>query len=299
MAKRARKFDRALEDLGNIVELEHVNVTIPNQEVATQFYVTALGLTRDPYLITGVTNMWINVGRSQFHLPTNPPQVLRGCVGLIMPDLKSLVKRLNSARTPLARTKFDFKISKSKKLVEVTCPWGNKYRCHEADEEHTPISLGMGYVQFDVQIGTAKKIAQFYRLAFGTRAFVEKWDGATSARVSAGHQQELIFRESKKKLVKFDGHHIQIYVADFSAPHKWLREHGLITEESNRHQYRFLDIVDVDDGSPIFSIEHEVRSMTHPLYGRPKVNRNPDQTNRSFAHGHETISWAAPMTGSS
>ena len=65
----------------------------------------------------------------------------------------------------------------------------------------------MGYVQFDVQIGTAKKIAQFYRLAFGTRAFVEKWDGATSARVSAGHQQELIFRETKKKLVKFDGQH--------------------------------------------------------------------------------------------
>ena len=104
MAKRAIKFDRALEDLGNIVELEHVNVTIPNQEVATQFYVTGLGLTRDPYLITGVSNMWINVGRSQFHLPTNTPQVLRGCVGLIMPDLKSLVKRLKTIRTPLART---------------------------------------------------------------------------------------------------------------------------------------------------------------------------------------------------
>ena len=29
-----------------------------------------LGLTRDPYLMTGVGNMWINVGRSQFHLPT-------------------------------------------------------------------------------------------------------------------------------------------------------------------------------------------------------------------------------------
>ena len=31
---------------------------------------TGLGLTRDPYLMTSVTNMWVNVGRSQFHLPT-------------------------------------------------------------------------------------------------------------------------------------------------------------------------------------------------------------------------------------
>ena len=35
MAKKAKSFERAMEDLGNIVELEHVNVTIPNQEVAT------------------------------------------------------------------------------------------------------------------------------------------------------------------------------------------------------------------------------------------------------------------------
>jgi hypothetical protein len=34
------------------------------------FYVTGLGLTRDPYLMVADSNMWINAGRSQFHLPT-------------------------------------------------------------------------------------------------------------------------------------------------------------------------------------------------------------------------------------
>ena len=35
----------------------------------------------------------------------------------------------------------------------------------------------------------------------------------------------------------------------------------------------------------LFTIEHEVRSMTHPLYNRPLVNRNPSQTNRNYVMG--------------
>ena len=41
-------FDRSAEDLGNIVELGHVNVTVPDQTKATAFYLMGLGLTRDP-----------------------------------------------------------------------------------------------------------------------------------------------------------------------------------------------------------------------------------------------------------
>ena len=35
----------------------------------------------------------------------------------------------------------------------------------------------------------------------------------------------------------------------------------------------------------LFEIEHEIRSMTHPLYNRPLVNRNPHQTNRHYILG--------------
>ena len=52
-----------------------------------------------------------------------------------------------------------------------------------------------------------------------------------------------------------DGHHIQITLVDFSGPHKKLLERGLISEESDQHQYRFLDIVDVDTNKPLFRIE--------------------------------------------
>ena len=83
-------FDRTLEDIGNIVHLEHVNVRVPCQQMATQFYVVALGLTRDPYLMVGLENMWINVGHSQFHLPTGTPNVSRGRVGVVVPDFDAL-----------------------------------------------------------------------------------------------------------------------------------------------------------------------------------------------------------------
>ena len=90
----AMNYDRTRQDLGNIVLLEHVNVTIPDQRPATIFYLAGLGLTRDPYLMAGIENMWVNIGRSQIHMPSRGPQVLRGHVGMVLPDLAALKERL-------------------------------------------------------------------------------------------------------------------------------------------------------------------------------------------------------------
>ena len=68
------------------------------------------------------------------------------------------------------------------------------------------------------------------------------------------------------------------------------------TEESDQYQYRFKDIVDPDTGKHLYTIEHEVRSITHPLYARPLVNRNPVQTNRNYRPGYDAGQWAAPHT---
>ena len=71
---------------------------------------------------------------------------------------------------------------------------------------------------------------------------------------------------------------MQIYVVNFSGPHQRLAERGLVNREDNQYQYRFRDIVDLDSGKHLFTIEHEVRSLTHPMCLRPLVNRNPAQT---------------------
>ena len=85
----------------------------------------------------------------------------------------------------------------------------------------------------------------------------------------------------------YDGHHIQIYLADFSRPYAKLLERGLITRETDAHEWRFQTIVDPASGAALFEIEHEVRSLKHPLYARPLVNRNPAQTNTRYARGQD------------
>src|SRR5690349_628541 len=164
-----QQFDRTKEDLGNAIHLEHVNVTIPDQRLATLFYVAGLGLTRDPYLMVSDSNMWVNVGRSQFHLPHGPAQVLRGHTGLIIAGRAALLERLARVARKLEGTAFSF--SEHNDHVEVRCPWGNRLRCYEPDAARFGrIALGMPYVEFDVPIGTAKAICDFYTQIMGFKA---------------------------------------------------------------------------------------------------------------------------------
>ena len=46
----AAEFNRAEENVGNILNMEHVNLTVPDQQLAALFYVSGLGFTRDPYI---------------------------------------------------------------------------------------------------------------------------------------------------------------------------------------------------------------------------------------------------------
>ncbi|MGH6988618.1 MAG: VOC family protein [Stellaceae bacterium] len=283
-------YDRTAEDLGNIVALEHVNTRIPDQRLSTLFHVTGLGFTRDPYIMTSTNNMWINIGRSQFHLPTGTPQVMRGRIGLVVPDLAALARRLGAVRGELDGTRFDFR--EGNDFIDAVSPWGNRLRCHASDAARFGrINLGVPYVAFDVPVGTADGIARFYRDILDAPAGTVEDDDGRYARVMIGINQELLFRETDHELPSFDGHHIQIYVADFAEPYWRLKEHGLIMEESDQHQYRFKDIVDPDNGNPLFIIEHEVRSMRHPLFARPLVNRNPDQTNTAYMPGRDAWTW--------
>ena len=279
------RYDRSGQDVGSIVALEHVNVQIPDQQVATLFYVVGLGLTRDPYLMVGTDNMWINVGQQQFHLPTGKPQVTRGSVGLVMPDLEALISRLQAVSGKLAGTRFAYSVED--KHVRVTCPWGNRIRCYAPGPEFGDMTFGMPYVEFPVAPGHAAGVASFYATVLGAAVAVTSNGGASVARARVGPRQELIFRETTEEILPYDGHHIQIYIANFSTTHRLLSERGLVSEESSEYQYRFKDIVDLDTGRPLFVLEHEVRSLLHPLCQRPLVNRNPAQRQATYARGRD------------
>jgi hypothetical protein len=230
--------------------------------------------------------MWINVGQQQFHLPTrDKPQVLRGTVGLVMPDLEALKQRLMAVMPRLDGTKFSCKAENG--YVEVTCPWGNHLRVHAPGPQFGEMTLGIPYVEFTVPSGAASGIGLFYKEVMHAPYTLSQDMNVAVTKVKVGASQCLIFRETTEEIPEYDGHHIAVYIANFSGPHAWLKKHGLVTEESSDYQYRFVDIVHPETGRKLFAIEHEVRSFTHPMLGREIVNRNPAQNIGGYVRGSD------------
>jgi hypothetical protein len=287
MEMKAKAYDRTTQDVGNIVLLEHWNIIHTNQQAATAFYVMGMGGTRDPYLFPGLENMWINFGRTQVHLPSRDmkakPQVMRGTMGYVMPDLEALKQQMKRAAPYLEGTKFSCKEKDG--AIEATDPYGNRIRCHAPSPQYGSTEMGLVYIDFDVPKGTAAGIARFYNDVMKAPASAK----AGRATVSIGRSQRLYFTETAKKLPEYDGHHFQIYIADFSGPYKWLKERDLITMETDEMEWRIQWIVDPKDARPLFQIEHEVRSMKHRLFNRPLVNRNPSITNMTYVPGTDAF----------
>jgi hypothetical protein len=272
--------DHSDEDVGNIVLLEHVNVQVPDQPLAMMFYIVGMGFTRDPYLNIGLGNMWANVGEQQFHLPTRPAQAIDGHIGIVVPDLDAFKNRLAAVEEGLAGTRFHWSMEADH--VAVTCPWGNRFQCYPAGPAFGDMTLGIPYVEFLVAPGRAGGIARFYDQVMGAPSTIESDSQGTLGRVQIGRNQSLIFRETAKPVRDYDGHHIAIYVANFSRPYAFLKNRGLVSEEVQNHQFRFKEVIDPDNDRCVFLVEHEVRSLRHPMFRRFLVNRNPAQTQRGY-----------------
>jgi hypothetical protein len=82
---------------------------------------------------------------------------------------------------------------------------------------------------------------------------------------------------------------VAVYLANFSRPYEALRARGLVSMETNESEYRFQDIVDPDTGAVLAKLEHEVRSMFHPMFGRELANRNSAQSIFRYQAGHDAF----------
>src|SRR5260370_39103248 len=98
----------------------------------------------------------------------------------------------------------------------------------------------------------------------GIATELKNGDG-TVARAKVGKDQYLQFRETDRALPEYDGHHVQIYITNFSGPYRKLRERNLVSQEDNQYQYRFRDIIDLSSGQHLVTGEHQAPSATHPL----------------------------------
>jgi hypothetical protein len=285
----SKSFNRAAQDVGNIVALEHVNVRIPDQRIATLFYIAGLGFTRDPYMMIDDSNMWVNMGQEQFHMPTGDPDVLRGHCGLVVPDLDSLVHRLLAVKPKLEGTGLP-----ARWKTNVAPPrrgaTPSALRPAPAVQEHL---AGHGLRGIHRPARNGRRHRPLLPEIMGAPACVTAEPEGKAAHVRVGGRQELIFRETTSPSGLRRPPHRRLR-------HRLLRAHkklksGPPQRESNDVQYRFEVIIDPDSGEQIFEIEHEVRSFTHPMYLRPMVNRNAAQ--RGTYQGAATPScqgWSSP-----
>jgi len=289
-------------DVGGIVCFEHLNLEVPDILIAKTFYMEGMGFSLDPFSTAPARLIWYNVGYQQFHVgwrPDKQPQVIDGHIGIIVPDLDLLLKRLKKVSHLLKDTKFKFEIVKQDEkasylpipikglsYVEVTCPWGNVFHVYENNEEiDFRGGLGMAYVQFNCPINSVDDISEFYKHNLGALTVVEKSEHGNLVRVLAGLKQQIIYVEKENVPTEKDwGYHFAIYISDFSGTYKKVREQKL---ENNLppdtfeialkdRQFRFDKIQ--WNGKLIAILEHEVKSMHHFNYMRPLTNLHSSES---------------------
>lgn len=264
------KYDN--RELGTFAHFEHVNFRVPDHYLATIFFMEGLGFTRDPTRMVGVRNMWVNAGQQQFHCPIGEAAPFAGEVGVTVPSLSGTRKDLKAIGPKLRGTEFG--VDNDGGALRVTSPWGHVLRVHEAGELSGRFLQAIPYVKFFVPGGAAQGIARFYN-ELGVPAAVKGRGRRREATVTVGVNQAFHFIDTPGVELPDHPNHVAVYVTRYRSMYDMIRKNKLVMAPDRAEQFRFAKIADPDSGEIVFEFEHEVRSMHHPDFLKPLVNRVP------------------------
>jgi len=252
---------------------EHVNYRVPDHYLATIFFIEGLGFTRDPTRMVGVRNMWVNAGHQQFHLPIGEAAPFAGEVGVTVPKLKETLRDLKTAGKKLKGS--EFCVDREGDTLRVVSPWGHVLRAHEAGELSGRLSQAIPYVRFAVPAGSAEAIGRFYQETLGVPAYVLGRGRAKTATVTVGVNQAFHFVDTRDCPLPAHPNHVAVYIAGYRSIYERLKNQKLLMTPDREEQFRFAKMADPITGEVVFEFEHEVRSLHHPDYRKPLVNRVP------------------------
>lgn len=260
-------------EVGTIVHFEHVNLRIPEQAPAALFFFKGLGFTRDPTRMVHVDNMWCNIGLQQIHMPTGEPTPFAGEIGVVVPELDAVRREMAEIAPRLEGTGFAWREEEG--TIACTDPWGHPFRVHPFGMLPGRYPQAIAYVLFHVPEGTAGGIAAFYRTVLGCPAALEEHDGRPMAVVTVGPHQTFRFAERPGFTPPAHNNHVAVYLSRYWELYEVLDERGCIMEGHTFEQFRFDRMIEPDTGRELFRFEHEMRSLHHPDFRKPLVNRIP------------------------
>ena len=258
-------------ELGNFTHFEHVNLRVPDHYLATLFFIEGLGLTRDPMRMVSVRNMWANSGKQQFHLPLGEAKPFAGEIGLTVPSLAAALQTLKRIAPQLKDTEFD--CQEDGKTLLTHSPWGHCIRLHEAGELSGVLPQALPYVTFWVPVGTAAGIGAFYQDVLGVPARVRKNGRLHKASINVGVNQHFHFVEKRDLTLTEHPNHVAVYLTRYQTVYAELKRRNLLLAPDKNEQFRFARIIDPQSGELLFEFEHEMRSLYHPDFLKPLVNR--------------------------
>jgi len=277
MTEKTSNFGNIRPEIGRILHMDHVNFETPDHEMATIFYMNGLGFTRDPYRRADEQNLGVNVGRQQLHLPKRgertPP--FCGIVGLVVPDIDGIKQRfkLLNKLGKFEGTPYDW--IEEDNSVLITSPFGYRLRLHSHGNIEFSKPLGIAYVEVPVPLGKAVRIGNFYKQIIGAPVKFSEEGGTKSAIVTVGPHQEIKFIE--RELENYDTYtmHISYHVTHYNELRQKLKEYDSLMGIGEGEAFFFNKIFDPDTGEILIMVQNEVRSVYHPDYMRPLVNRWP------------------------
>ena len=279
MAKRKPASTKRIKlpEVGSILHLEHFNFVVQDHDMVTTFFMNGLGFTRDPFRRADETNIGVSVGMQQFHLPrrgdTTPP--FAGEVGLVVPGIPAIKARLRRLQRmgKFKATPYRYEANNGTPLV--TSPFGIRLRLHSAGSIPFQRPLGIAYVDISIEPGKAQAIARFYRQIMGAPAVVKKIGGETSAVVTVGAFQYLRFRERRRKDYDLHNAHVAYYVTGYNERREMFADKGSMVGLGQGQVFNFHEIFDPENGETVLKFQQELRSVYHPDFMRPLVNRWP------------------------
>ena len=274
------RYDRKAEDFGNVVGLEHVNVLIPDQQARDAVLcerprADARSLSDDQH------EQHVDQRRAQPVPPADGraagaarPSRDRGAGpgGAARAGSRPCAKRSRARSFNVARAQFvrrgDLALGQPHPLPRA----GGALRPDHARHALCRVRRRPGHAPTASRASTA----------ICWRAGGERCGGRARRHASrpGRRPQELVFRETAGRAAPYDGHHIQIYIADFSGPHRRLLAQGAhqrgersapVPLQGHRRSRRAARCC---SPSSTRCAACGIRSTPRPL-----VNRNPAQTN--------------------